>query len=320
MNGSYGSYYGGSCIDCGYYNNYIQFVNYTTAKTGNSTQITIFLNQPLTNNSETTLYLFFSTAGIAHKTTQGYQFSFKTIIDPNALVRESYASVYVPENMYLKGEPSFNISYSKVSAAEGTVMSTTSPSDIGGAINSLFYYSSYQYHSSNLLPGEYFTITGLYGKSELLLYLPEIVIAIAVIIIIVLAFKFILWSRIKRLFSAKAKTNASKKGFNPGKALWVGVASGVLFQIAFFGMAGLYSIANFSYYYNNPLPILFALLGAVVCILALFGLPYYLCYRFSKKEGVLAGIIAIIASILILMAIFYVVYLLSPPVIYNYGI
>jgi len=302
------SYYR-ECIECvypSYYNSNPQFVNYTTTNLRNSTMLEIHLNQPLVNNSEITLYLFFSTRNLAQKTPQGYHFSFKTIIDYNALVRDAYASVEVPQNMHLKGEPTFNISYAAESA-QGKLMTATSPSTVTDLIPSLFY-TPYQYHTSNLLSGESFTVTGLYGSNLVLLYAPEILIAILIAMTLILLLKFVFVSKIKKIFSMRKKGH-----FAFMRPTIVGAFSGFIFQIAYYSIQLLYTLVNSYYYYSSPLPILLILLSLVIYGLSLFGLPYYLYARFGKKEGILAGIISITASIIYFIIIFY----LFPPVVYN---
>ena len=49
------------CVQPAYYYANAQFVKYNATQTFNSTTLTLFLNQPLVNSSQVTLYLFFST-------------------------------------------------------------------------------------------------------------------------------------------------------------------------------------------------------------------------------------------------------------------
>lgn len=308
-------YYGG-CLDCAYpavypqYNNNPQFVNYTTTKTSDSTLLTMHLNQPLVNSSQATLYIFFSTSGVAQKTFQGYQFSFKTVIDNNALARDSYASVEIPQNMYLKGEPSFNVNYTPAMSA---LASATSATGVAAALPAIFRYG-YQYHSSNLLPGEFFSVTGLYGSSLILLYVQEIVIGIIALVLIVLLFKYILWARIKKLFARKEKSSEKSNAFSYGRTIIAGFVSGFLFQVAYFTVQVVYTLVGNLYYYNSPLPILFLLLSLIVYAMALFSLPYYLYTRYSRREGIVAGILSIIFGIIFFVIILF---LFLQPVIYN---
>jgi hypothetical protein len=308
MNGSpyygtaYPQYYGGSA----------QFVNYSTSTTNNSTTINIHLNKQPANASTTALYLFFSVKGIAKKTIQGYAFSFETIIDDNALIRESYASVEVPQNMYLKGEQSFNISY-KAGSAQGAIAGATSASGVATLIPAIFY-NPYQYQASNLLPGEYFTISGLYGSNRILLYLPEILAVALIAITIILLLIFVLIPKMKSLFS-KGKKRSSHASL--GRPVLVGAVSGFLFLIAYYVMQSLYSLLSYGYYYNSPLYLLFGLLSIAVDGAALFGLPFYLYInaRFGKKEAIVAGITGIVAAILYLIIIAYLFAPVVMPVI-----
>ncbi len=297
-----------------YYNNTLKFDNYTTTSSGNSTILRIKLGRQLVNNSQQIVYLFFSKRGLAQKNFQGYSFQFRTIIDNNALIQEAYASVQVPDNMYLKGKPKFNETFS-ASSAIGALSAATSATALQTVVPALLTYPYYysQYHASNLLPGEYFTVSGLYGSSQILLYLPEIVLAIIILIVAVLLFRAFLWQRIKRLFSSKG-TNPTKKDFSMARATLVGMLSGFVFLLVYYGLRVLWSLLQYSYYYySSPLSILLLLISLIISGFALFGLPYRLCYKVNKREGIAAGIISVIASIIYLIVI---ISLLSPPLVF----
>jgi hypothetical protein len=303
---------------CGYQYPYYdygnpEFLNYTTVTSGNMTEMTLFLNTPLTNSSQTRIYFFFSARNVAENDAQGYQFSFRTITDPHALIRNAYANVEVPSDMYLKDKSSFSITYD--ASAELMALPTMgSASSVISKIDSIFY-GPYQYSTTNLLPFEYFTIAGRYGSSLLLLYLPEILFAIAAAaVIFALVIKYSLLSRIIDRFSkAKKKAPVLKKktGFDLMRTILAGMISGFVFQIAYFGVAFMYSVLNVgSYYYsyNSPLPILLGLLSLIIYVFALFGLPYRLYAKFNKNEGIVAGVISIAASVF-----FYLVIMLLFP-------
>jgi hypothetical protein len=279
------------------------FINYSVTHNYNSTLLRLNLSKPLLNSSQITIYLFFSADGVSQKVFQGYSFSFKTTTDPNALIREAYASVEIPQNMHLKGEPSFNITY-QASTAQSSVMGATSALAVAAALPSIFYYGEYQYQASNLLPGEFFTINGLFGTNLVLLYLPEILIGIIIAIAIIILFKIFFWTKLKKMFRVKAKG-----AFSLARPTLTGVVSGFLFQITYYAVQFLYSFASGYYYYNSPLAILLFLLGIVVGSIALLGLPYYLYTKFGKREGVLAGIISIVFAIIYSV----IILLLFPP-------
>jgi len=289
-----------------------QFVNYTTSTTGSSTLINIYLNQPLTNSSVKTLYLFFSARNVAEKTFQGYEFSFKTVIDRKTLIREAYANVEVPQDMYIKGKAStYSYSYSM-----GEALSATTAVDVASAARSLFRYpGQYQYQTSNLLPGEYFLVGGLYGSSTILLYLPEILAVILLVVAVALLLKFLLLPKLNGLRSILVVNKNKKSSFSFLRVLLVSAASGFLFLVAFFLMLIVYGAISYGYYYSSsPLPLLFVLLGVVICGIALFGLPYYLYANFSKKEGFAAGVLSIVAAIVFLILLIYFFYLFQPVV------
>jgi hypothetical protein len=295
-----------------------EFLNYTVTNYGNMTALTVHLNTPLTNSSQTRLYFFFSTRNLASKMAGVYSFEFKTITDPYALIRNAYANVEVPQDMYLKGKSSFAINYGTVSPLDSVSAAGSAKSLVSNVQQS--FYGPYQYSATNLLPFEYFTITGTYGSSILVLYLPEILFANAVIAVVAaLAIRYSMISKAMSLFRLKSqsgKRKRSKTGISFSRAAISGGVSGFLFQLAYFAMSALYYIVNGgnSYYsYNSPLPILLALLSLVVYAFALFGLPYFMSYRHDKREGILAGVISIAASILFYLIIML---LLMPPIVY----
>ncbi len=302
--GENATYFYPRCLDCGSGSDYgnAYFVNYSVSHNYNSTLITLKLNKPLQNSSQTMIYLFYSARGVSQKVLQGYSFSFKTATDPNALIRQTYASVEIPQNMYLKGEPSYNITY-QASTAQSSVIGATSALSVAAALPNIFYYGQYQYQASNLLPGEFFTITGLFGTNQILLYLPEILLGIVVTIAIILLFKVFLWSKLKKMFTAKAKSS-----FTFARPLLAGAVSGFLFQIVYYAVQVMLDFAN-SYYYNSSLTILLSLLSIVLAGAALLGLPYCLYIKFGKKEGVLAAIIGIVFAIIYSL----IIVLLFPP-------
>lgn len=302
-NASSSPYYYPQCIGCMQNYNVPYFINYSVSHTFNSTILRLNLNEPLENSSQTTIYLFFSAPGVSQKVFQGHSFSFKTTTDPNALIREAYASVEIPQNMNLKGEPSFNITY-QASEAQSSVIGATSALTVASALPSIFYYGQYQYQASNLLPGEFFTINGLFGTNLILLYLPEILVGIIIAIAIILLFKILLWPKLRKMFTIKAKGN-----FTLARPTLAGAVSGFLFQVTYYAVQVLYAVANGYYYYNSPLAILLFLLSFVVVTVALLGLPYQLYTKFGKREGVLAGI----ASIVFAIVYSVIILLLLPP-------
>jgi hypothetical protein len=307
---NYGPCYG--CVEP-YYNNYNsnpQFVNYTTTAVGSSTLLTLHLKQPLVNNSQAVIYLFYSVRGLAQKTFQGYQFTFDGIIDNSALIQNAYASVQVPENMYLQGKPTLNVNYS-AGAGLGAFSAATSAASAAALIAPIFSYS-YQYHSSDLLPGEYFSISGLYGKSQALLYIWDIVAGIIIVVVVILLVRFFIGRRIKLVFSKKTQGR-----FGLARPLLTGILSGFLFEVAYYGIEALFSFLNSQYYYNSPLQILVILLALVTLGLSLFGLPLYLGRKYGWKEGAIAAIVSLVAAVIYSIII---IALFASPVVYPYAV
>lgn len=278
------------------------FLEYTTETLADSTLLRFNLTYPLVNNSQVNIYIVFSTPKIAKETFQGFDFSFKTIQDSNALTRYVGASVTVPENMELKGKPKFNIDYSPSELA----MSTSSAKDFVGMIRSPSYYGGYQYTAQNLLPGESFTVTGLYGENLFLLYFYEIAIGIVGLIFFLTVFYLFIYGRVRRMFARRSGVEEIRRrpGFSFGRAFVTGIFSGFIFVFAFFTLTFLSSLLQGGYYYYQPiLTILFFMLDAIILLISLFGLPYYLFSRYSRSEGITSGIISIVSALIFLVAI-----------------
>jgi len=299
-----------------------QFLNYTVENLAQSTVLKIDLAYPLMPTQQNTIYLVYSTPRIAKQTFQGYEFTFKTVQDPNALIRYVSASVTVPENMEIKGKPKFDINYR--SADILGAVSSGSAKELVNSIASIRYPGPYygynQYSAQNLLPGESFTITGLYGSNVWLLYIQEILIGLAAIVIFLFIFYLFLMRRVRKMFKRKYEGVEIKKSrFSFGRAFIIGIVSGFLFVVSYFVLtyfSGMISAP--SYGYQPTTQILFFLLNAGVLIITLFGLPYWIG-RKNKSEGIVAGIIGIFTA-LVLLVIISILFPYQPPIIYAKGV
>jgi len=291
------------------------FLNYTTETLADSTLLRINLTYPISNNSQTTLYLVFSTPRIARETFQGFEFSFKTIQDVKALIRYVGASITVPENMELKWKPKFKINY-KPSEIAASAAKIASAQEFVSIVR--YPYESYQYSAQNLLPGESFTITGLYGENVFLLYLQEIVLGILGLVAFLIVFKEFLYWRIKRVFARRreAEEMIERGKFSLERASLAGIFSGFAFVFTFFVLTFLSGFIHSGYYWYQPTTmILFFLLSLIISLIALFGLPYYLFSRYNKAEGVVSAVISIITA-LILLIVISMLFSYLPPIIY----
>jgi len=289
------------------------FLDYTTETLADSTLLRFNLTHPVVNNSQTNLYLVFSTPRIAKETFQGFEFNFKTIQDSKALTRYVGASITVPENMELKGKPKFNIDYKP---SELATMATSSAKEFVSSIRAPPYYGYQQYSAQNLLPGESFTIKGLYGSNFFLLYFYEIAIGIIGLLVFLIVFYSIAYRRVRRMFARRIEGEEIRRrsGFSFGRALVTGIFSGFIFVFAFFALTFLSSLFQGGYYYYQPiLTILFFMLNAIILLISLFGLPYYLYSRYSRSEGIVSGIISVVSALLFLVVI-SILFPSSPPI------
>lgn len=302
------------CYPCNGYQQVYQpsaFLNYTTQTLSDSTIITINLAYPVQNDTSTTLNLIFSTTNIAQKTFQGFQFNFKTVEDPNALIRSLSADVSVPQNMYLKGKPSFNIQYRPSEIAAQALKATNAEAFVQSYP---IRYGGGQFTASNLQPGESFTISGLYGDNLVLLYADYIAIAVLGIVVLAILVKYYFADRVTRMFARREgdeRMSRRASEFSFGRPVLVGFVSSFIF-IAVYYLLNL--VFSNGYYYGDAITsIMFLVINAIFILLSLFGFPYYLYSRFNKSEGILAGIVSLILSFVLLILLLPQY---SPPAIY----
>jgi len=288
------------------------FLNYTTQTLSDSTILTINLAYPVQNDTDTTLYLIFSTRTIAEKSLQGFSFNFKTVQDPNALIRSLSANVVVPENMYLKGKPKFDIQYKPSELAAQALRG--SAESIAGVMQRYPYYEGGQFTANNLQPGESFTISGLYGDNQILLYSQEIGIAILGLLALAILVKYVFADSLRRMFTRKESEEriSRRTQFSFGRPILVGFISSLIF-IAVYYLLNI--VFGNGYYYNGPIStITLLVLNGVFVIIAIFGLPYFLYSKYNKTEGILAGIISLVLSFLLLI---FLLPEYSPPIFYS---
>lgn len=305
----------GLCPPCNYNQQYqpSAFLNYTTQNLSDSTILTINLAYPVQNDTDTTLYLIFSTRTIAEKSLQGFSFNFKTVQDPNALIRSLSANVAVPQNMYLKGEPKFDIQYTPSQIAADAMKG--SAETVASALRSYPYYGRGQFTANNLQPGESFTISGLYSDNQILLYSQEIGVAILGLLALAILVKYVFADTLRRMFSRKEseeRISRRTEEFSFGRPILVGFISSLIF-IAVYYLLNI--VFGSGYYYNSPIStITLLVLNGVFVILAIFGLPYFLFSKYNKTEGILAGVISLVLSFLLLI---FLLPEYSPPILYS---
>jgi len=287
------------------------FLNYTTQSLSDSTILGINLVYPIQNDTTTILYLIFSTKGVAEKNFQGFSFNFRTVEDPNALIRALSADVIVPQNMYLKGKPSFDIKYKPSDIAAQAL--TSNAESIAGTFRSYPYYGGGQFTANNLQPGESFTVSGLYGDSLILLYAQEIALGVLGFIVVVIFLNYFVADKLRGMFSRREgeeRISRRQTGFSFGRALVVGFVSSLLFIAVYY----LLNIIFSNNYYNSPIgTITLLVLNGVFVLLSLFGFPYFLYSQYNKTEGFVAGIISLVIGFVLL---FLLLPQYSPPVIY----
>lgn len=303
---------GFNCPPCGQTYQPSAFLNYTTQTLSDSTIININLAYPIQNDTDTTIYLIFSTKSIAEKTFQGFSFNFKTVEDPNALIRSLSANVVVPENMYLKGEPSFNIEYKPSDIATQALKG--SAESVAGALQRYPTYGG-QFTANNLQPGESFTISGLYGDNLVLLYAQEIGLVVLGLIVLAIVIKYYFAGKVRGMFTKReGEERISRRAsqFSFGRAILVGFISSMLFIAVYYLLNVLFEN---NYYYGGMIDtVAFLLINAVFILISLFILPYYLYAHYSKTEGVFAALISLILSFLLLILLLPQY---SPPIIYQ---
>lgn len=314
-----GIYYNPPCVNipclqvpCAPCNTYkpSSFLNYTTQTLSDSTLVTINLVYPIQNDTDVTISVIFSTQNIAQKTFQGYEFTFDTVKDPNALIRSLSANVAVPENTYLKGKPSFDIQYRASEVASQSLQA--SPDAVVGILPP--QGGNAQYTASNLMPGESFTISGLFGSNWFLLYAQEIGAVIVLLIVFAVIGKYFLADKLRGIFARREgeeRVSRRKSEFSFARPIICGFISSLIFIGVYYLLSSLIGSGFYGGDYIAGTTLL--VLNAVFVLLSIFGLPFYLATRYSRGEGILAAIISLVLSFLLLI-LFMPQY--SPPIIY----
>lgn len=318
------SYYGG------YYPSQQQnadFITYTLTPLSDSTLITLNLKTPIQPNQQTTVVLIYQTQDIATRSLQGLDFQFQTIKDPNAIIRDVGANVYVPKNMELKGSAKFDIQYKPSGFAAQTAGATAlTTTDVSRYI-SPYYNRPTQYSAQNLDPNESFTVTGTYGDNAVLLYTYEILGTIIVLVVLAWVFRrFGLVSRIRMTFKPKTTTQqraqapravapSPKIEFSWMRVIISGGGSGFLYVIAALLTQFIFSLLQNIGYQFQLLAIVLVIVLFIVPLMALFLPAIYLAKNYSWKEGILTFIIAIVTAI----ALLYLVSLIYPIFRPTYG-
>lgn len=288
------------------------FLNYTTQTLSDSTVVSITLAYPLQNDTSTNIELIFSTKNVADKNWQGFQFNFKTVEDPNALIRSLSADVVVPQNMYLKGKPSLDIQYKPSELASQALASNNAETFVSAMP---IRYGGGQFTANNLQPGESFTITGLYGDNLILLYAQEIGLAVVGFIVLIIIIKYYLGNKVRGVFEKKPSEErmSPRRGseFSFARALLAGFISSLIFIAVYYLLNVIFQNGYYSGGVVSGITIL--VINAIFVILSIFGFPYYLYFQYSKSEGIVAAIISLILSFLLLI---FLLPQYSPPIIY----
>jgi hypothetical protein len=310
-----------------YYGNYYpetqqqtgSFITYYLNELSDSTLITLNLKTPILPNQQTTVVLIYQTQDIAKTNLNGLEFTFQTIKDSNAIIRDVGANIYVPSNMQLKGKPNFDIQY-RPSVLAGTFGAASQTASISSSEMSRYispyYTQSSQFSAQNLDPNESFTVKGLYGDNVFLLYLNEIIGVIIGLIILILVFKYLkIISRIKGAFRPKTivKVKTNQTEFSWTRVFVAGIGSGFLYIVASLLIQfvfGLLQSFSYSGSYFMPLALILYLVLFLLPLVALFAPAIYLYKTYSWKEGLATFIIGVVTIIVLL----YAMYTLFPKI------
>jgi len=281
----------------GYYDS-ADFVDFEATGLSDSTLVTITLRNALAKNQRTTIAIIYQVPAVAKPGLRGYSFRFESMKDRSALVRSIGVNVAVPENMFLKGKGEADVRYKPSLMMEGVSAKTMIAESMpyGG------YVPPAMHSAKNVDPGESFVVEGLYGKSQFLLYLPEIVISLfGLVFLVLLARIFSIGDKVRSLISGGVQKSPipSGAGFNFFRAIFLGGASSVSLTLVYFATDFIgrdLNTANSDL--RGILQLLFLLL-VVLLVLLSFALPAHYGFRNSWMEGIAVFLFTIVFTLLI---------------------
>ncbi len=274
-----------------------------------SAKYTVSLEKPVAEGETATLILYYKSSGTASESLGVSRFSFETVKIPydTQTVR---VAVNAQPDVRLKGStskvrslPNFDMAASFASKGiESTELSTLS--------NSIRYQLGYVKQAYSLDPWESFVVKGSYSSSWLALYWPKLLMWVAIgaaaIVAAVLLISFIV-----------RKLREGSRNILP-KMLLAAFSGTMLSLFLLIISLVLLSISRFGYY-GWPLSLLLLLFVFLLVFAALLGPSIYLGIRHGFAIGMVTFLITIITTIVLVVGLFFLLMLLSPPAVL-YGI
>jgi len=256
-----------------------------------SVKIAVHLDKSLEPGMQRTITIIYKTADVARQNTEGFEFKFKTVKDPNSIVRYAGVDIVVPEDMIIKGKPKAGVDY------KPSFVASMPEEKMSSYIMPYPYYRNAQFNARNLDPGESFIVKGVYGSSIFLLYWQEIASGMAAFALLALAFNRLgLIFRIRRLFQNYRKGALAR-------ITLAGFVSGAAFVISYHMSSMFWGMANnLPYDIRTPVALLVIAFGFVSMSGSLLGPAYSMKNNFGWVEAIAAFAAGILFSIILLVS------------------
>jgi len=286
-------------------------------KLSNSIKYTIELDEPLQEQQETAILLYYKVEDQVDKSWGVFNFKFETV-KASYDINSVRVAVNVQEGYHLKGgeaETQYQSSYDYGSDFEevAPMAAGVQSKALSNFSNQITYTRGYTKTTSGLDPWESFTVEGKYAKSRMALYRVAIISWIVGILVFLAGIGLLTWWLIRR--SSKKDKISSKKKINrpelmPLKIIGtgVGVSIGIIILVILTGLLSQVIERHVYYQYTGMIGLLLILLDGVIILAAIFGPSLY----FGIKHGAAKGVWVLattIVSLLILGTIVMLVFL-----------
>ncbi len=272
-----------------------------------SAKYAVNLEKPIAAGETATLILYYKSSGTASESLGVSEFSFETIKIPydTQTVR---VALNVQPDMHLKGSTSKVRSLPNFDMAASFASKGIASPELSTLSSSIRYQDGYVKQAYGLDPWESLVVKGSYSSSWLALYWPKLLmwmaIGAAVIAAAVLLIAFIV-----------RKLREGSRNILP-KMILAAFSGTMLSLFMFIVSVFLLSMTRFGYY-GQPLALLLLLFVFLLVFAALLAPSVYIGIRHGFAVGAVTFIITVVTAIVVVVGLFFLIMLVSPPVFYG---
>jgi hypothetical protein len=305
-----------------YYDRSYEKLTVEPVKLSNSVSLPLTLKEPISQNQETNVLVFYKVDGYVTDLLGAYDFDFETVKIPFS-TNSVRVSVDVQDSLHLKGtssnvnyQPNFDAFSTKMASADR--FSGQSYQEMQSYTSNIMYAGGLVKTASNLDPQESFTVKGTYAASWIRLYLDVIfgvlLAAAAVIALLIYGTK-----KLRNLLPEPKKSEASKqeshKFLMPFLAgLYSSIGITMLWAVVILITRFISSI--FYYGYGSLLAMLLVLLVVLVTLALMIGIPIYVGSRYGAFTGIMTALSIFGWLIVFIIITIMVMYLFIQPTAY----